>query len=758
MKKYVRLLLVAGLFPCLIACGNLDLLQERVNKIENRVAALEKIAEAINGNIEALQAIASGQAINKVEEKDGNYVLTLSNGTQMTITQGSVGMGKAPLVSIDAEGYWMVDYQDGEGAVYITDDNGDKIVALGQNGVTPLFSVSADGYWTVSYNGGDSYAAVLDSNGDRVKAVAGDVSEDSYFAGVEYTDEALVLTLKNGEQYRVPVVGGFLCRINGASAEEVFRLGEKKTFSVEQKGIASTIITAPKDWDAYLTNSILSVQAPSTLDTKAVLADTRSDVSIVALSEAGHISIAKIRVSVDGTISVYDPAANVSMVEATLNTLKFNVTTENATSWYWQLRGVSESAPGAAELIANGTKGTDSEFVVNGLSGQTDYILYVIPCGDVSNGPVVAFKTKTSDYSTAYEAWEAGVEIKIGSQTYSKTKTGYTAQVVDGEVTAWTLQVNEGRVYFLNEGAVLTYGGGELTKSFIVISNVSGSRPTVKLKGQTGLTGTDNDFAFKGVHIETVQGMTAQRFGYSKAAIGRMILDDCSVDLKYPLLRRTGETGNMAGIEIIGCDVAVDWASDNSIPILVDTHVGGSSLGDLIVRNNVFWSKSGKKEFHLCSSPWGYNKTTFSTIVLENNTFYNLHNGLLSSGRDKALIMVSTAKSISTGENIAYDTDPEDKNTSSTPHFTWFRSKEMTLEALKAVTTVSGSSLINIAEYCGLWGSDTVEFGYGLESLITWQTGGYTVIDSWINPFASEDVANGTFTMKSDYAHCGPQR
>lgn len=261
MKTYSRFFIVAAAFMASVACNNLDDLQERVDRIEGRVTALEKVAEAVNGNIQSLQAIAEGQAINKVEEKDGAYILTLSNGTTLTLQQGSIGMGKAPLMSIDKDGYWMVDYQDGKGAVYITDDEGEKIVAVGQNGVTPMFGVNEDGYWTISYNGGSSFAPVLDINGEKVKAVAGSSTEDSYFAGVEYTDEALILTLKNGEQYKVPVVGGFLCKIDGADDEVVFRVGEKKTFSIEQKGIATTIITAPQGWEAYLTNSVLSVQA-----------------------------------------------------------------------------------------------------------------------------------------------------------------------------------------------------------------------------------------------------------------------------------------------------------------------------------------------------------------------------------------------------------------------------------------------------------------------------------------------------------------
>lgn len=93
MKTKHKLLTIAASVLAMAACGNIDDLEERVDKIENRVAALEKVAETINGNIKALQAIASGQAINSVEEKDGAYILNLSNGQTITLNQGNVGVG-----------------------------------------------------------------------------------------------------------------------------------------------------------------------------------------------------------------------------------------------------------------------------------------------------------------------------------------------------------------------------------------------------------------------------------------------------------------------------------------------------------------------------------------------------------------------------------------------------------------------------------------------------------------------------------------
>ena len=770
MKTYSRFFFVAAAFMLSAACNSLDDLQERVDRIEGRVTALEKVAEAVNGNIQSLQAIAEGQAINKVEEKDGAYILTLSNGTTLTLQQGSIGMGKAPLMSIDKDGYWMVDYQDGKGAVYITDDEGEKIVAVGQNGVTPMFGVSEDGYWTISYNGGGSFAPVLDTNGDKVKAVAGSSTEDSYFAGVEYTDEALILTLKNGEQYKVPVVGGFLCKIDGADDEVVFRVGEKKTFSVEQKGIATTIITAPQGWEAYLTNSVLSIQAPAV--TKAILADTRTDVSVVAISAAGHLAIAKVRVKLDGSVSVYDPAANIALAEATVRSLKFNVTTENATSWYWMLCKAGDAAPGAADIISQGTKGTDATVLVEGLLGQTDYVLYVLPCGDVNNGPIAVFKATTADYSNLFEAWEAGAEIKIGSQTYSKAKNGKAALVKSADQRIWGGWFNDGTfgAVFLDEGASAFIQASEgYNKSVVVIGNVPGTRPVVKINGAFAVDGSD--FILKNVSIEMADGIGSNAAIYSNTAMGRLILDDCRVDMRYPMLKRFDEkgtgVGKMTGVEIIDCDFCVNWASDNiafskPAPFFINTHAGGADCGDLIVRNNVFWSKGDKQEFHICAGPW-VKDTKFNDVVLENNTFYNVNCGeLLSVERQRAMIVTSTLNSFSFSGNIAYDTDPDSKTVSTRAHFVWLNSTQMKLDALQKATTVSTQNLIDIAEYCSLLTTNAnggADWGNGLINLITWQTGSNNqIIDSWKNPFAVENVENGYFVTTDEYKAYGAQR
>ena len=151
ISRYILAFSAVGLLCGATACSDLSEVNDRLDVLEGKVQVLETVIPALNQNIEALQALAGGGTINKVEEKEGVYTITLSNGETLTINQGAIGVANPPVMSLDKDGYWMVNY--GSGAEYLLVD-GQKVNATGDNGVTPVFGVDADGYWTVSYDGG----------------------------------------------------------------------------------------------------------------------------------------------------------------------------------------------------------------------------------------------------------------------------------------------------------------------------------------------------------------------------------------------------------------------------------------------------------------------------------------------------------------------------------------------------------------------------------------------------------------------------
>ncbi len=696
----------------------------------------------LNNNVAAAQALAQGQVINSVNVSGSVYNILLANGTQLRIDNKV--RSNAPYVEFK-DGGWLVD------ETVLTDAQGGKVALE----FLPEFAVNAEGKWTVSAAGKETV----------LKSAAADV-ESGYFAGIEHTETTFSVTTRSASVLSVPVAAGFLFKID-ATGVQSFVLGQTRSYTVTRNGISAATVVAPEGWEVKLSEAQISVTSPHSPVTKSVVADSKTDVSVIAVSTAGYVTIAKIVTDLDETVSATDPFATLAMGDIKAYSAKANVTLQNQTAWYWMLKKSSETAPSAEEIKAANT-GSDTALTL-ATEPETDYTLYVLPVGEKKDGAISKISFTTTAVTSYYEAWEAGAEIKIGSQTYSKAKNG-KATLITGNKTQqiWGGWFNDGTfgAIFVDEGSTAFFKNAGYNKPVVVIGNVPGTRPVVEIREQIAVNGVD--LAFKNVSVKMVDGMTGGKFIYSNTEMGRMILDGCYVDLKYPVLQRfntDGTTaGKMAGIEVIDCDVCVNWASDNTAqPLLVNTHAGGAELGNVTIKNNVFWSKGDKKEFHLVASQYSGKYTKFNSIVVENNTFYNVNNGLASKGRDRAMIVASALNDISLSGNIVYDTNPDSKSVSTKPHLTWLAVLKTadggigTGVAAAAMTNTLGN-LVNIAELCTVTDGVTSEWTKGMINLITWEAGGWSEIASWKNPFAVENVENGYFVTTDEYKAYGAQR
>ena len=696
----------------------------------------------LNNNVAAAQALAQGQVINSVNVSGSVYDILLANGTQLRIDNKV--RSNAPYVEFK-DGEWLVD------ETVLTDAQGGKVALE----FLPEFAVNAEGKWTVSAAGKETV----------LKSAAADV-ESGYFAGIERTETAFSVTTRSASVLSVPVAVGFLFKIDATGVQN-FVLGQTRSYTVTRNGISAATVVAPEGWEVKLSEAQISVTSPHFPVTKSVMADSKTDVSVIAVSTAGYVTIAKIVTDLDETVSATDPFATLATGEIKAYSAKANVTLQNQTAWYWMLKKSSETAPSAEEIKA-ANAGSDTALTL-ATEPETDYTLYVLPVGETKDGAIAKISFTTTAVTSYYEAWEAGAEIKIGSQTYSKAKNG-KATLITGNKTQqiWGGWFNDGTygAIFIDEGSTAFFKNAGYNKPVVVIGNVPGTRPIVEIQEQIAVNGVD--LAFKNVSVKMVDGMTGGKFIYSNTEMGRMILDGCYVDLKYPVLQRfntDGTTaGKMAGVEVIDCDVCVNWASDNTAqPLLVNTHAGGAELGNVTIKNNVFWSKVDKKEFHLVASQYSGKYTKFNSIVVENNTFYNVNNGLASKGRDRAMIVASALDNISLSGNIVYDTNPDSKSVSTKPHLTWLAVSKTdgggigTGVAAAAMTNTLGN-LVNIAELCTVTDGVTSEWTKGMINLITWEAGGWSEIASWKNPFAVENVENGYFVTTDEYKAYGAQR
>lgn len=692
----------------------------------------------INANVTAMQAVVQGQVINSVRESGSTYDILLANGTELKIDNQIYS--NAPAVDFH-DGKWFID------KTAVTD--GDNLDIL------PVFSVNEAGKWTVSADGNEM---ILD------KAVSTEGSD--YFICIEQSKKEFRLTTRSAARFAAPVAAGFLFKIDAAGVQN-FVLGQARSYNVTKNGISATTVVAPEGWEVSLSENQIKITAPHSSVTKAVVADSKTDVSVIAVSTAGYVTIAKVLTELDETASATDPFAMLAMGEVKAFSAKVNVTVQNQSAWYWMLKKASEAAPSVEEMKA-ATAGTSTEVVLS-TEPETGYVFYVLPVKDAKDGKIAKVEFTTAAITSYYEAWEAGAEIKIGSQTYSKAKNG-KATLITGNKTQqiWGGWFNDGTfgAIFVDEGSTAFFKNAGYNKPVVVLGNIPGTRPVVEIREQIAVNGVD--LAFKNVSVKMVDGMTGGKFIYSNTEMGRMILDDCYVDLKYPVLQRfntDGSTsGKMAGIEITDCDVCVNWATDNTAqPLLVNTHAGGAELGNVTIKNNVFWSKGDKKEFHLVASQYSGKYTKFNSIVVENNTFYNVNNGLASKGRDRAMIVASALNDISLSGNIVYDTNPDSKSVSTKPHLTWLAVLKTddggigTGVAAAAMTNTLGN-LMNIAELCTVTDGVTSEWTKGMINLITWEAGGWSEIASWKNPFAVENVENGYFVTTDEYKAYGAQR
>ncbi len=692
----------------------------------------------INANVTAMHAVVQGQVINSVRESGSTYDILLANGTELKIDNQIYS--NAPAVDFH-DGKWFID------KTAVTD--GDDLDIL------PVFSVNETGKWTVSADGNEM---ILD------KAVSTEGSD--YFIGIEQSEKEFRLTTRSAARFAAPVAAGFLFKIDAAGVQN-FVLGQTRSYNVTKNGISAATVVTPEGWEVSLSENQIKIAAPHSPVTKAVVADSKTDVSVIAVSTAGYVTIAKVLTELDETASATDPFAMLAMGEVKAYTAKVNVTVQNQSAWYWMLKKASEAAPSVEEMKA-ATAGTSTEVVLS-TEPETGYVFYVLPVKDAKDGKIAKVEFTTAAITSYYEAWEAGAEIKIGSQTYSKAKNG-KATLITGNKTQqiWGGWFNDGTfgAIFVDEGSTAFFKNAGYNKPVVVLGNIPGTRPVVEIQEQIAVNGVD--LAFKNVSVKMVDGMTGGKFIYSNTEMGRMILDDCYVDLKYPVLQRfntDGSTsGKMAGIEITDCDVCVNWASDNTAqPLLVNTHAGGAELGNVTIKNNVFWSKGDKKEFHLVASQYSGKYTKFNSIVVENNTFYNINNGLASKGRDRAMIVASALNDISLSGNIVYDTNPDSKSVSTKPHLTWLAVLKTddggigTGVAAAAMTNTLGN-LVNIAELCTVTDGVTSEWTKGMINLITWEAGGWSEIASWKNPFAVENVENGYFVTTDEYKAYGAQR
>lgn len=613
-KIIASAIFMTGIFA---ACSDLNDFEQRLDSLESRVTALEKVLPSLNENIEALKAFIAGGTINSATQSNGVWNIVLSSGETITLTQGSIGVGNAPVMSVDKDGYWMVDY--GTGAQYIM--NGEnKVKAVGTDGITPAFGVDASGFWTVSYDGGKTYEQVKGVDGSPVSALPSGQAQDPYFEDVKLVDGSLAITLRGGEAITVPVIADFLCAIE-AEGIQTFGYGQTKPYNVTIKGVKSTMISVPAGWTATLSEpaaekAVLTVTAPA--QTKANIADSNSDISILAFSTGGLATITKMNVSLSDAPVAVVPTASVTPGDATETSVTFNVAVSGVTSWRYILQKESETAPDAAKIAADGTVGTDSNITIEGLESATAYVLYVLPINGEEQGTIATGKktTKKQLIASYYALYNAGQSITIGGETYSKEVHGEaTYMETNGDITT------DG-VYFIKEGVTASYTGTGAIKKLIVIGDKDGSRSTFKtpVNAYMKLNGKGDGTGYVIFH-NVVFDQTATSTQYAitvnfNESFPLIMFSDCEIkqNSAKPIFYISSASRSITDLRFVNCDCNVTAAQP-----FVSCGSSTATYGTYTVNNCVFYG-DGTKGFNF----HGGNKVTYGHVVFTDNTFVNV--------------------------------------------------------------------------------------------------------------------------------------
>lgn len=202
MKKRI---LFAAFAACLLAGCDNDDPEKRVDSLENRLEIVEKTLTEINSGISSLQSIVealqNGKSVSNVEETATGYVITFSDGSNITLKHGQDGTNgqnaTAPVIGMaESEGayYWTVTI---DGETQFMENNGKKVPVTGN---TPKMGVDENGFWTVDTGNGPEQ--VKDEEGNSIPARAG--ATGSFISDVVYTDKSIKFIFSDGTTITLP--------------------------------------------------------------------------------------------------------------------------------------------------------------------------------------------------------------------------------------------------------------------------------------------------------------------------------------------------------------------------------------------------------------------------------------------------------------------------------------------------------------------------------------------------------------------------
>lgn len=641
MKNIYRILSAAAGALVLAGCAaSLDSFDEDLDSLEGRIAALEAGVGDLNENVALLQSVATGNTVSSVSLKDGVYTIVMSNADELTIKAGAVPVAPAPILTISDDFYWKIDLQDGKGADYLISPVGQKLLAKGVDGIVPQFAIDASGFWTVSYDG-TSFTQLKDASGKAVKGLESGDGNDAFFSAVSVEGNNLCLTTKDGKTYKAPIVPDFMFAISGGDAVNVFNFGDVRQFSLASKGVARAIVFAPAGWSAKIDGDNLFVTAPSDVATKSTqIASASSDIAVLAMSESGYSTIAKVRVVLATSVT---PEAVLSVEEVGADAAKVKVIVNAMTGLYYKVQPAADEAPTVDGVITGGILTKEETIALTGLSLVTSYKIYLVPINGVLTGSMVSAAFKTTDYADYFEAWNSGKEISICGVKYSKALNGEAVTLVAESAGTSLTTALEGKsgVVMLEEkdGASFTVDATLTPTADLILINRYPAKP-VTIKSAAQIKPNDFSMAVKGVKFDCLGygSHIFQLIGNATPVVGYMHFDSCLIYAdQNKNFFHSGSTKSCRSFRYHNC--YIESRNTRYTFMNFSGNPRWCDVEDFEFVNNIVYCPSAASNNHDFSisatnntAIAGEDSGKRAEVRILNNTFYNAHGGFTYFG------------------------------------------------------------------------------------------------------------------------------
>lgn len=692
MKRILSILAaLAAVTGLSVSCSDISSLEKEIDELGTRVDALENQVKELNESILLLSKLEKATTIQKVTpDGNGGFTIIFADGAEYHITPGAKGdTGKVPVMSI-RNGEWYVDYQDGKGPQSL------GVKATGENGKTPEFRVYK-GVWQMRYveDGPEAeYRNVKDAEGNDVPATT-EGSGAGSFSGAEISEDGTMFIVtvptENGErQISLPIVPDFYVMIKEntelikQNEYYMFEAGGEASFDVAIGNAENLKISCPEGWNAYLddlgdtdqTTYRLTVIAPKA-QTKAIVADTRSDVTIQAISASYGTAQAKISVLLSDSKLEFNPTATITAGEATLTSLTFSIALSQANKFKYILLKANATAPEITDFEAlTAIEGSQPTFVVDKCEGEElldgeSYIIYVLPFQDDKAGEITSMKHETiMGERTLYETYMRGQDLVIEGKIFNLATHGPAMHITsDYTLSGSALPTDDEsrniHVFFVEPEATFNFNYTGSCNTLLIIGN----NPEKQSKFVMGAT----QIKANTIGNDLINGNTPQMcihlhnldFNASAVTAGGIMvanyngefdyigLTKCKITTKKSMFYNSDGRRSIKEIFVKDCDFRYEHNGSGTDFNFIGT--GSSAVNEnpyrkLTFINNIFYCPSGSAVY------WRFvtgNDVYVEDIVLKNNTFVNMSpNG---GGKGAGYFCTTSAKSINTADNLFYN-------------------------------------------------------------------------------------------------------